>query len=68
MQRIILIIIIALVSIGVIWWYQAQIPVAGPTVSVTTMQQESLEAEIESINVGDLDADFKEIDADISTL
>ena len=68
MQRIILIIIVALVSIGVIWWYQAQVPVAGPTVSVTNMQQEDLKTEIESIDVGDLDADFKEIDTDISTL
>ncbi len=68
MKRIILVIIIALGMIGIIWWYQAQVPVGGPTVSVTNTQSESIEAQIEAIDVGDLDAEFQEIDAGISSI
>jgi len=68
MQRIILVIVITLVFIGIIWWYQAQVPSEGPTVSVTSSRSENIETEIEAIDVGDLDAGFREVDAGISGL
>lgn len=68
MKRIILIIVIALGMIGIIWWYQTQVPVGGPTVSVTKTQGESVEAQIKAIDIGDLDVEFQEIDAGIATL
>lgn len=68
MKRIILVIVIALGMIGIIWWYQARVPVGGPTVFVTNTQSETVEAQIEAIDIGDLDVEFQEIDAGIATL
>ncbi len=68
MKHIILIIVITLVMIGIIWRYQAQVPIGGPTISVTNTQSESVEAEIKAIDVGDLDVGFQEIDAGIANL
>ncbi|MCR4322797.1 MAG: hypothetical protein NUV61_01790 [Candidatus Azambacteria bacterium] len=68
MKRIILIIVITLIFIGIIVWYQAQIPIGGPTIFVTNTNSENIKTEIEVIGIGDLDAGFLEIDADISTL
>lgn len=68
MKRIILVIVIALGMIGIIWWYQARVPVGGPTVSVTNTQSETVEAQIEAVDIGDLDGEFQEIDAGIATL
>lgn len=68
MKHIILLIIITLICISAIWWYQAQIGTERPTISVTNTYTKSIEAETEAIDIGDLDAGFKEIDAGISTL
>ncbi|MEK7488126.1 MAG: hypothetical protein AAB598_02275 [Patescibacteria group bacterium] len=68
MKHIILLIIVALIFIGIIWWYQAQVSTESPTVSVMSMRSESIEAETEAIDIGDLDTGFKEIDAGISAL
>ena len=68
MQRIIIVIIITLIFMSIIWWYQAQMPSGSPTVSVTNMKSESVETEIEAIDIGDLDGEFQEIDAGIATL
>lgn len=68
MKHIILVIVITLIFIGIIWRSQAQIGKEYPLVSVTNTYNKSIEAEAETIDIGDLDAGFKDIDASISTL
>lgn len=68
MKRIILVIVITLIFISIIWWSQAQIGKECPMVSVTNTYNKSIEAETETIDIGDLDAGFKDVDAAISTL
>lgn len=68
MKHITLVIVITLIFIGIIWWNQAQIGKECPMVSVTNTYNKSIEAETEAIDIGDLDAGFKDVDVSISTL
>lgn len=68
MKHIILVIVITIIFISIIWWSQEQIGKERPMVSVTNTYNKSIEAETETIDIGDLDAGFKEVDASISTL
>lgn len=67
MQKIILVIIIALISISIIWWMQAQ-PFGEPAVSVSQRGGMTIEKEIDAVDIGNFDAEFQSIDADISNL
>ncbi len=67
MQRIILVIIIALISISSIWWMQAQ-PFGEPTVSVSGKGSATIEQQINAVDIGNFDAEFQSIDDEISNL
>lgn len=67
MQRIILVIIIALISISIMWWMQAQ-PFGEPAVSVSGRGSMTIEKQVEAVDIGNFDAEFQSIDGEISNL
>lgn len=67
MQRIFFIIVIALTLISIIWWMQAQ-PMGEPTISVSGGSGATIKKQIEEVDIGNFDAEFQSIDAEISNL
>lgn len=65
--------IAAVITLFVIWWYVTQMrveaPVAGqPQTNQEAREDAALNSEIEQTDLGDLDAEFKSIDSDLNSL
>ena len=73
----ILVVILVLLVAGFVWWWQSQVPdVQQPIVQQKTTPTPAagedttavIEADLNAIDVGDLDADFHSIDQDLQGL
>lgn len=69
-----IIIAVAVVVAGLAWYFSAmqvdspQLPVPTPTPEVEAQLDSQLNTEVENIDLGDLDTEFKEIDNDLNSL
>ena len=71
-----LVVTIAMVVAGLVWWYFSsmqgsllpQLPVPTPTPEAVIQSDLQLSSEVESVDLGNLDSEFKDIDNDLSSL
>jgi len=67
---VIVVIIVAIIIIA--WWYTqtptTQAPTEGPAGGVPTDTTSEISKELESVDVGDVDKEFQEIDGELNTL
>lgn len=67
---VIVIVIIVLVALG-LWWFRASAPAPAPAPggqAGAPAAEDSFVQEVDSLNLGDLDSEFQEIDQDLQTL
>ncbi|MBI2075485.1 MAG: hypothetical protein HYT82_02355 [Candidatus Harrisonbacteria bacterium] len=74
MKKLLILLVLAVVAVGVWYLLQGGTPVEAPAPApVTEALPEAsptadLDAELELIDIGDVDADFQEVDADLNQL
>lgn len=67
------IVIAAIITLFVIWWYIIQMRVEAPVTGQSQIDQEArenaiLDNEIQQTDLGDINAEFKSIDSDLNSL